>query len=284
MKRLGVYLSLIRVHNCLIASLAVAVGQFLTTSSSHMQPDRYAMAIAFFVCGFGNIINDILDLESDRINHPRRALPSGKLSIADARTLSFIFLAISLVLLWPLNTTGRLIAILALILLLGYNFWFKHTRYIGNIVVSFLGSLAFLLGGAVANIGSMLSLPGPIIPALFAFLMHFGREIIKDIEDIAGDAAFGSETAPVKTGTGRPLFIALFSFSILMISSIAVYIPGWFNNIYLTITLTLVVCPMIVQSIWLMRNPDRRTCRIIGLLVKLEMLPGILALVLGKNY
>ncbi len=27
---------------------------------------------------FGNVINDILDIETDRISHPERALPKGK--------------------------------------------------------------------------------------------------------------------------------------------------------------------------------------------------------------
>lgn len=33
----------------------------------------------FLVTGAGNIINDISDLNTDKINHPDRPLPSGKL-------------------------------------------------------------------------------------------------------------------------------------------------------------------------------------------------------------
>ncbi len=267
-----------------MASLGVAVGQYLSSSSGNLPLNSYGMAAAFFVCGFGNILNDILDIDSDRINHPQRALPSGQITLGQAKALALLFFLVSIALLIPLNGPGRIIVVLAVLLLVWYNFKLKHTAYTGNIAVSLLGGLTFLLGGTVVGIDMAPALPGPVIPAVFAFLMHFGREIIKDISDLTGDAVTGSQTAPVLKGTTVPLIIAYLLFLLLIILSVSVYLLDWFNTVYFIITLLLVIVPLIWQLIRLGIKPGRGKCRLAAALIKLQMLPGIIALILGKNY
>jgi geranylgeranylglycerol-phosphate geranylgeranyltransferase len=283
-KTIRAYFSLVRVHNGLMASLGVAVGQYLSSSSGHLPLNPYGMAAAFFVCGFGNILNDILDVETDRINHPQRALPSGRITLGQAKALALLFFLVSIALLIPLNGPGRIIVVLAVLLLVWYNFGLKHTAYTGNIAVSLLGGLTFMLGGTVVGIDRALALPGPVIPVVFAFLMHFGREIIKDISDLTGDTVTGSRTAPVTSGAMPPLLIAHSLFLLLIILSIGAYLEAWFNAVYFIITLLLVIVPLIWQLIWLGIKPDRKKCRLAAVLIKLQMLPGIIALILGKNY
>ena len=242
------------------------------------------MAVSFFVCGFGNILNDLCDIESDRINHPHRVLPSGRLTVGRARVFGFYFMVISLVLLFWLSLPGKLIVLMALVLLVWYNFRLKHTAYWGNLTVSILAGLAFIQGGAVAGFEGIFVLPGAVVPAAFAILMHSGREIIKDVEDISGDSLSGSRTAPVKSGSRWPLSMAYFVFTILIICSIVVYLLGWYNSVYMAITTGLVILPLIGQIFWLGLSPDRTRCHLVGTLVKLEMLPGILALIIGRAY
>jgi geranylgeranylglycerol-phosphate geranylgeranyltransferase len=278
------YFSLIRVHNCFVALLAVAVGQYLTPALFDARVNPFAMAAAFFVCGFGNIINDIVDIEADRVNHPGRALPSGAITIARARTMAFFFLTISLLLMFKLNGISCLIVVLSVLLVLWYNTRLKHTSYWGNLAVSILGGFAFLLGGAAGGWGAMISLPGPIIPAAFAILMHFGREIIKDLEDRAGDAMTGSGTAAVKSETSWILSVAGIVFLILIFASLWVYLNGWFGPIYFYILLSSIHIPLSVLFLWLAANPESKRCRVVSAVLKLQMIFGLGALVLGRNY
>ncbi len=267
-----------------MAATGTAVGQYLSPPADGLGLSGAAMAVSFFVCGFGNIFNDICDLDSDRINHSDRALPSGRLTKGQSTVTAAYFLIISLVLMIWLSAPGRIIVIAALILLVWYNLKLKHISYWGNLTVSLLGALTCIQGGAVAGMGGIMILPGPIIPAVFAFLMHFGREIIKDIEDVVGDSDNGSRTAPIKAGSGPPLIGAYLLFILMIGLSITVYLLGWFNIVYLVIILPLVVLPLLGQMYWLGFNPDQKASRRVETLVKLEMIPGIVALIAGRSY
>ena len=48
-----------------MAALATAVGQYLSPTASNSDLSYPAMAVSFFVCGFGNILNDLCDLSSE---------------------------------------------------------------------------------------------------------------------------------------------------------------------------------------------------------------------------
>lgn len=278
------YLSLIRIPNCLIASAAVAVGQYLSPSAQGLPLNRVAMAAAFFVCGFGNIVNDILDIKSDAVNHPRRPLPSRKVTVGGAKALAAMFLLISLGLACFLNAVGLLIVTIALVLLTLYNVWLKHTAFGGNIIVAFLGGVTFVFGASSAGFAGITELPGAAIAGIFAFLMHFVREIIKDVQDSAGDKAVGSGTGPVKTGIDSSLILASVVFGILICMGAGVYYLGWFNKYFLILSIAAIYLPGIGQFLWLTKSPDSDRCRVVSTLLKIEMLPGIVALLVGKSY
>lgn len=278
------YLKLVRIPNCLIASVTVAAGQYLSPSAQALPLNKLAMATAFFVCGFGNIVNDILDVKSDAVNHPRRPLPAGIATIGGARALAGMFLIISLVLVFFLTIAELIIATVALVLLTLYNVRLKHTAFGGNIAVAFLGGITFVFGGATAGFQGIIEVPGAIVAAVFAFLMHFVREVVKDIQDVPGDVGIGSGTGPIKAGARMSLAIAYLMFGLLIICGVAVYWVGWFNLVFLSISVFTIYLPGIVQFIWMGTSPEITRCRVVSSLLKIEMLPGILAVLVGKSY
>ncbi len=284
MRRIWAYFTLIRVPNCLMASAAVAVGWFLSPVSDTLRLNPFAMAAAFFVCGFGNIVNDIHDLKIDRIIHPRRALPTGTVSLDRARTLAFVFLIVIMISLLRMNSVERIIVIVAIPLVIVYDIKLKDTVFWGNAVVSLLGAMTFILGGAAGRSDAAFALPGPLVPAIFAVLMHFGREILKDIHDRAGDRSAGSRTGPVRMGTVFPMLIVDLAFVMLCLYCLTVYLQGWFNQLYLVIVIAAVCLPLLAQMIWLGLRPSMRRCGTATSLIKTQMLIGMAALVIGKNY
>ena len=155
-----------------------------------------AGASTALVTAGGNVLNDILDLEGDRVNHPDRPLVTGAVSVASARVLAVglfvagIEVAIPVAIAEPL--VGLILAI-AVGALLGYEFRLKVRGLSGNLVVAMLTGLVFLYGGAAAGNALLLA---PF--AGMAFLATLGREITKDMEDVAGDV--GRRTLPMTHG------------------------------------------------------------------------------------
>lgn len=145
-----------------------------------------AVSTALVTAG-GNVLNDLEDIEGDRVNHPDRPLVTGAISVQGARIIAIglfvggIEAALPVVLLYPV--VGVILAI-ALTAMLGYEFRLKAAGLAGNAVVALLTGLVFLYGGAAAGDALLLA---PF--AAMAFLATLSREVIKDMEDVAGDVA-----------------------------------------------------------------------------------------------
>ena len=81
----------------------------------------------FLVTGAGNIINDISDLNTDKINHPDRPLPSGKITRQSALTASIIIFIIAIIVSSFISYRISLIVFIAEMLLVSYEFKTKKT-------------------------------------------------------------------------------------------------------------------------------------------------------------
>jgi geranylgeranylglycerol-phosphate geranylgeranyltransferase len=155
-----------------------------------------AGASTALVTAGGNVLNDLEDLEGDRINHPDRPLVTGAISVPGARILAIglfmagVEVAIPVILVAPL--VGVLLAV-ALAGLLAYEYRLKAAGLSGNVVVAGLTGLVFVYGGAAAGNALILA---PF--AAMAFLATLSREVTKDMEDVAGDV--GRQTLPKTHG------------------------------------------------------------------------------------
>ena len=196
------FLSIIRPQNCIIGGLTVIAGVAMAYRmapvgggiSDFLLLFIYGYFTYFFVAAGGNVVNDIFDIEVDKINRPHRALPSGRMTIKQAwgyvAFLSIIGLLFAIL-------TGPYSALIVLIFqIIGYLYAakVKTLGLAGNFMVAF--SFAFgILYGAFAygeTIGLPLTNAIPIPHWLFfftAFLILQARETIKGAEDVEGDEA-----------------------------------------------------------------------------------------------
>jgi geranylgeranylglycerol-phosphate geranylgeranyltransferase len=163
-----------------------------------------AAASTALVTAGGNVLNDLEDIEGDRVNHPNRPLVTGELSVASARILAVglfaagIEVALPVILVEPL--VGVILAV-ALACMLAYEFRLKAGGLGGNLIVALLTGLVFLYGGAAAGNALILA---PF--AAMAFLATASREIIKDMEDVEGDVS--RRTLPMTRGLGVAAVVA----------------------------------------------------------------------------
>ena len=224
-----------------------------------------------------NAINDYFDLEIDRINKPERPLPSGRISKKEALIFAVVNYAAANTIAAFISPVALAICFVFSVLLYFYSALFKRIALLGNLVVSLATGAAFVYGGAaVGRFGQA------TIPASFAFLMHLGRELIKDMEDIEGDRRNKARTMPVLFGV---LPTQVLTTVILLLLLIATVLPGVFHiygKYYLFIVIAGVhtVLFYTLFSLWL--SPHRDTFRRLSALLKLDMLVGLLAIYAGR--
>ncbi len=170
----------------------VALGAGVRISGLDLLLFLLAGASAALVTAGGNVLNDVLDVGGDRRNHPDRPLVTGEVTVAGARRLATALFVVGIAAGAAVAVREPLVAVLlgvAVASLLGYELRWKARGFVGNLVVGLLTGLVFLYGAAAAGAALLLA---PF--ALMAFFATVSREVIKDMEDAAGDV--GRRTLP----------------------------------------------------------------------------------------
>lgn len=276
MSKIKSYIELTRPANGLIAAISIAVGAIVTGDIEPLWAVFVACLSGMCIAGGGNAINDYFDVEVDRINQPQRPIPSGRISTTEALSFSLLLLAAGTLIGFMLGWKTGVIALGSSVLLVLYSFRLKQMTLLGNGTVSLVAALAFVYGGLVYNRF------GPtLIPAWFAFLFHFGREIIKDIQDYEGDTAIQAKTLPIRFGKNVALIVTTYAFIFLILSTMVPALFRIYNMAYLVVVVLGVDIPLmyIIRSIW--RDPEPANLGRISFILKIDMLFGLLAIYLG---
>lgn len=277
MLRLNAYLSLVRVDNLILTFLSVLVGAYLESGEIFYSPVWLAGLSAIFLSAGGYVINDFWDEEIDKINQPQRPLPSGLVSPKTAWYLSFFLFILGIFLAYLVNFYVWAVGMATAIFLFFYSFKLKKTFMLGNILVSFWISLAFIYGGLVFPQVSL-----SLIPANLAFFFHWGREIVKDLQDQEGDRKFWARTVPVNWGIKKTMVLVTAIFGLLIILSGVPYFLKIFNWKYLILVILGVDLVLIYVIISLWKDWSKENLARLSGILKLDMLLGLVAIVIAK--
>src|SRR5215470_5129917 len=83
------YLSIIRPPNCLMIGLAVIVGEAISLGGlPQFIPAVLGFGTAALMMAGTMVLNDIYDVDADRLNSPGRPIPSGKVPVKTAYYLA----------------------------------------------------------------------------------------------------------------------------------------------------------------------------------------------------
>ena len=262
-----------------------------------LNPLGFAILVlaTIFIAAGGYIINDIYDIETDKVNKPDKVIINKYITEKNALTLFIIFNVIGVGLGFYLsNVVGKsgffVIFIIASALLYIYSSYLKQMPLVGNIVVSLVVSLSILLIGVFElspamtdNNRSIQIMFFKIILdyAIFAFMINLIRELVKDIEDIDGDHKAGMQTLPIVLGRERTNKI-VFVLSLIPLFSVVYYVISYLFKQQLVVGyfLVLVIAPLIYISIKLFSAEQKAQYKHISLVLKLVMLTGMVSLLL----
>lgn len=242
----------------------------------------------------GYIINDIYDIDTDRVNKPDKRIIQVHLSVSNAWKIYFsMILTGALISLYlavvRIDLLYWFIYPVAVFLLYGYSRWFKGIPYFGNILVSlfcaavpgifFLSEASILNELKIRDLSSFLSLHGLLLSyVIFAFLTNLYREIVKDLQDEAGDKRANINTAAVYFGNKTTKFVALFIALVISLVITFTFSQTIFSNIpYLFVVQCLLIqLPLTVSIIKLIQAKDDKAFRNVGLWIKLIMINGLI--------
>ncbi len=266
------WLKIIRPVNGIMGIVATVISGFIGAGFNlplHLYAVLAASAAVFLVTSGGNIINDLVDVETDRKNHPERPLVTGKITLGSAKIAFVVFFALAIVISGLFISLYALaVVVLAEIFLGLYETRTKKLGLTGNIMISILVGLIFIFGGiAVNSVGKMLIL------FVMATLANLSREIIKDIQDMEGD--IDRITLPKKVGVRGAAAVAVFAIAVAVSFSYIPYYLGIFKLFYLGIVAVSDVL-FIVSAVTIIRNPG-----ISQQVSKLAMIVGLLSFAVG---
>jgi 4-hydroxybenzoate polyprenyltransferase len=259
----------------------------------------------------GYVVNDIEDVDIDRLNKPEHKriveriypLPICWKIYWGITILGF---GISLYLAFFVNDFLQLIIYPAAVFLLwAYSKWFKRQFLIGNLVVAgfcaFVAWVVLYAQNLATPIPSEMSDVFDTIEqenffyyassvllvfngyATFAFVSTLFRELIKDIEDVAGDKAQGCQTLPIVLGIKNAKLITsliggVFILTILIYNYL--FKNDYLKLILLNLTITLPVC----YALFLLINAKEKTdYSRLSIIAKLIMLSGLIFILIMKK-
>lgn len=235
-------LQLVRWPNLLIIALAQAVikwGFFPAFGPSEaLSLLNFVLLIiaTVSIAAAGYIINDIEDVGIDSINRPEKVLIGKKISekLAFNLYIGLNVLGVGLGFLVS-NAVGKpsfaALFVLVSVLLYFYAVSVKKILLLSNLLVGFLTAFVILIVGILdlapvahpANQETQLRVMRLLVHySVFAFVINFIREIVKDHIDINGDKNFGVNSLPIAIGRDRSAMV-VFALGVFALAGVLYY-------------------------------------------------------------
>jgi len=259
----------------------------------------YLLALSsVLIAAAGYIINDYFDLNIDRVNKPDQLvvdrLIKRRWTILWHCILSGLGVVLGLYVSWKLrNPLVVLSNIGCVILLWFYSTTFKRKLLIGNVLISLLTAWVILVLYVCEIRFAALQDPDytrvlsrlfkfAIVYAGFAFISSLIREVVKDIEDMEGDARYGCRTMPIVWGVNvakvfAGTWVVVLTGSLVVIQAYALQRMGWPMVIYGVLLLDL---PLIRILRKLYRAQTKKDYHMLSGAIKGVMLAGILSMLI----
>lgn len=239
------------------------------------------LSVILLLAAFANVINDIFDIKIDIDNQTNRPIALNKIrpKIAILFSIFLVFSSICIIFAYQFNMNSKILILgFNLPLIIFYTPFFKKIPLIGNITVSLLLSMVFIVTSIYITNTIHLSLY-PLI--IFSFILMLIREIVKDIQDINGDKKNNVYTLPVRYGiTFAIKLIVLLACIFFVFTIIAFFIYEKYNYLYLMNVLIFVNLPLLIHIYQLDKNKSSTYCIYLSKVLKLITIFGVIVIYL----
>lgn len=237
-----------------------------------------AILCVIFITAAGNTLNDICDVEIDRINKPKRPLPAGDISPQQAKVFMYVLFVLGNIIALILGFWNLFISLFIVTpMLYWYAYRLRNIPLWGNIVIALLSSMTFIFAAAAFG-----ELHVVYVPALYCFMISLIREIVKDLEDLKGDGANNSNTLPVSVGEeATRVIVGIMILCFLPLIPLP-YVAGMYNKWFFIIGVFAVGVPLVIMMLQFFRLKYKVNYYQIAAVMKVIMFIGLLALFVGR--
>jgi 4-hydroxybenzoate polyprenyltransferase len=253
-------------------------------------------ASSVLIAAAGYIINDYFDLNIDRVNKPNKLVVEKiikrRWTILWHWILSGIGVAIGAYISWKIHNLIIVLSDFGCALLLWfYSTTFKRKLVIGNIIVSLLTAWVIMVLYFCEFRNDIFLHPVyhqvlsrifkfAVLYSGFAFIISLVREIVKDIEDMEGDAAYNCRTMPIVWGINvSKIFAATWLIvliaSLIIIQFYVLQYRWWWAVLYCAL---LIVLPLLFVLRNLYRATSVKDYHKLSNFIKIIMITGVLSM------
>jgi 4-hydroxybenzoate polyprenyltransferase len=302
------YLKLIRYQNLLMLAfmqLIFRYGYFKFQNIPLALADwQYGLLVlsTVLIAAGGYVINNIFDQNTDTENKPQNVIVGKTISETRAYNLYIALNCVGVGIGFYLSNVIQRPGLASIFILIAATLYLyasslKQMMLIGNVIVALLLAFSVIIIGifdlypatAADNQQQMAVVFSILLDyALFAFILNFIREIIKDLEDINGDSNQGMNTLAITLGVNRTSKI-VFVLSLVPIFAILFYINNYlFQLQFVTFYLLLfVLAPLLFFTMKIWNAKTKNDFNKLSVLLKWILLFGIASIVvitLNMNY
>lgn len=182
----------------------------LIVSNFHPQLIHLFIAPLVTLCSTASIylMNDIVDIKVDKINHPTRPLVSGQVKRSDAIILVVLLSIVAIGLSWIVNVITLALTISYLIVGILYSvprISLKDKFMIKTVTIAIGGFLTSMIGSSVTGVFDEKT----VISATSFMMLIFVTSPINDLADYVGDKNNGRKTIPIVIGQKNTILMAI---------------------------------------------------------------------------
>lgn len=247
------FIKMIRFMNCCMTGLAVVFTIFV---AEKYMTNNYFNVIVGFSTGFlassaSMLINDVVDLDVDKVNKPWKPLPRGVFKPQSIRDISIVFLVVGVVINIPVSHIAFLTALIYSIV--AYVYSFLRRSWYSQFLVSLAVTGPFIYGLTLAKTEKAIFI---ILFSIIVFLINTSREFVKSIADINGDLKYNYKTIATMYGVKNS---AKASLLLSITGSIIAVVIGLAKLAGLIYTVVLGVCGVLytLLALIVVSNPVR---------------------------
>jgi 4-hydroxybenzoate polyprenyltransferase len=276
------FLDLIRWRNILIIIFTqIFVYLFLSADhfiNSEFNRDLVMVCIStVLLAAAGYMINDYSDIRIDVINKPDKLIVDRYIPRRLVLTLHLLFNLVGIILGLLVNYKFGALNLVIAFILWQYSVRLKYYFFVGNICIAAMMALSLLVVGFASDSILFVWL---IYYSVFAFFTGLIREIIKDIEDMEGDAAGGAKTLPNTVGIPKTKII-IYYLMLLTLSLLIFSCAYLFYKNYLVLPVYLIVTTAIPLAVFFQKTISADTKKDfsnLSRMIKLIMLAGVVSM------
>ena len=243
----------------------------------------------------GYVINNIIDQATDNYNKPNKVVVGRGISETNAYNVYFLVTVLGVGTGFYLSNVIAKPGFAAIFIIISatlylYATTLKQLLLIGNFVVALLLAFSVIIIG-IFDLFPVINLENKAVMrglfsilldyALFAFVINFIREIVKDMEDINGDYKLGMNTLPIALGLSRTSKIVL-ALSLIPLVMVIFYVKAYVfeNDLYFATlyALIFIVAPLIYFTVKMAYAKKNQDFHHLSTVLKLIILFGLFSI------